>query len=147
MDNPARMETMLPEIRGNSMRLTMSAAVLCLAAFTTAAVAQDCDDPQTQMEMNACAGIAYEDADAALNAVYSEVRSRLDDEGREQLLTTQRAWIAFRDAECTFRSRGVEGGSIQPMIHANCLTELTEQRTADFETMLECPEGDLSCPF
>lgn len=128
------------------MRFVIAAAI-CLTVLTTAAAAQDCDDPQTQAAMNACAGIAYEEADAALNASYGEVRSRLDDEGREQLVATQRAWIAWRDAECAFRSRGVEGGTIYPTIHAGCLTELTEQRTADFEAMLECPEGDLSCPF
>ncbi|MBO6718360.1 MAG: DUF1311 domain-containing protein [Rhizobiaceae bacterium] len=129
------------------MRLATAAAIFCLAMPAGSALAQDCEAPETQAEMNACAGIAYEEADAALNATYAEVRARLDDAGREQLVSTQRAWIAFRDAECTFRSRGVEGGTIYPTIYAGCLTELTEQRTADFQTMLECPEGDLSCPF
>ena len=129
------------------MRPIISAAVLCLAVSATAAAAQDCENPQFQAEMNACAGIAYEQADSALNAAYGDVRSRLDAAGRGQLTATQRAWIAWRDAECAFRSRGVEGGTIYPTIHAGCLTELTEQRTADFQTMLECPEGDLSCPF
>ena len=129
------------------MRPFIAAAMLCLAFSAGPAAAQDCDDPQTQMEMNACAGKAYEAADAALNAAYAEVRSHLDADGREQLVAAQRAWIAWRDAECTLRSRGVEGGSIYPTVHASCLTELTQARTADFETMLECEEGDLSCPF
>ncbi|MEX0955973.1 MAG: lysozyme inhibitor LprI family protein [Rhizobiaceae bacterium] len=128
------------------MRLIF-AATFVLAVAAGGAAAQDCDDPQTQMEMNACAGKAYEEADAALNAAYAEVRSHLDADGRAQLVATQRAWIAFRDAECSFRSRGVEGGTIYTTIHAGCLTALTEQRTQDFNTMLECPEGDLSCPF
>lgn len=125
----------------------IAAAVAILAVSATAASAQDCTDPQTQTDLNICAGKRYEAADAALNAIYGTVRDRLDEAGREQLLTTQRAWIAYRDAECTFRSRGVEGGSIYPLIYGDCLTELTEQRTADFENMLDCPEGDLSCPF
>ncbi|WP_127522376.1 lysozyme inhibitor LprI family protein [Mesorhizobium sp. Z1-4] len=128
------------------MRLKIIAAIL-LAASTISAPAQNCEDPQTQLEMNHCAGLAYEAADAQLNEIYGEVRSRLDPDGTEQLVATQRAWIAYRDAECTFRSRGVEGGTIYATIHAGCLADLTEQRTADFETMLACPEGDLSCPF
>ena len=132
--------------KGSAMRLMTTAAVMFFAAAGTAG-AQNCDNPQTQTEMNHCAGQMYEVADAALNETYNEVRSHLDEAGQAQLVATQRAWIAFRDAECTFRSRGVEGGTIYSMIYSGCLTTLTEQRTADFEEMLACPEGDLSCPF
>lgn len=130
----------------------MRSIILAAVFFTVSAgfaAAQNCDDPQTQSEMNACAGQMLEEADAALNATYAEVRERLqyDEEGRDLLVKAQRAWIAYRDAECEMRSMGVAGGSIYPTIHAGCLTDLTEQRTADFNAMLQCPEGDLSCPF
>ncbi|MBO6726597.1 MAG: DUF1311 domain-containing protein [Rhizobiaceae bacterium] len=128
------------------MRLKIVTATM-LAISSGSAFAQNCEDPQTQLEMNHCAGLAYEAADERLNETYGEVRARLDEAGREQLVATQRAWIAFRDTECTFRSRGVEGGTIYGMVYSGCLADLTDQRTADFEEMLACPEGDLSCPF
>ena len=58
----------------------------------------------------------------------------------------QRAWIAFRDAECKFASSGVEGGSVQPMIHSGCLQGLTDARVTQLGSYLKCEEGDLSCP-
>jgi uncharacterized protein YecT (DUF1311 family) len=37
----------------------------------------DCDDPQTQAEMNACAYFGLQAADAELNRVWGSVRTRL----------------------------------------------------------------------
>ncbi len=114
----------------------------------TAALASDCSDTSTQTEMNTCAADAFQKADAALNSRYKEISRRLADspEARKALVTAQRAWIQYRDAECAFRASGVAGGSIAPMIEAQCLGTLTDARLADFEAMLSCEEGDLSCP-
>lgn len=46
-----------------------------------------------------CLAVKYERWDEELNAVYQSLRRALDADGRAALLTAQRAWLAFRDAE------------------------------------------------
>ena len=122
------------------------AAAILLAALPAAAQ-QDCPD-DSQAGLNQCAGDAYKKADAALNATYRQVMARLKDSeaAAKSLVAAQRAWIAYRDAECDFMSSGVEGGSARPMIVAQCLEQLTTRRTDDLKALLNCEEGDLSCP-
>ncbi|WP_266105330.1 hypothetical protein [Rickettsia peacockii] len=58
--------------------------------------------------------------------------------------------MKYRDADCEFRGFGVYGGSVYPMILLMCLTSYRKNRRAykkEFEAMLKCEEGDLSCPF
>jgi uncharacterized protein YecT (DUF1311 family) len=53
-------------------------------------------------------------ADAALNAAYKEIiRPLKGDAATTQLLVAaQKAWIAYRDAECDFSSSANIGGAI-----------------------------------
>lgn len=139
---------MLPAAEGDSPMLkpVIAAAIILLAALPAAAQ-QDCPD-DSQAGLNQCAGDAYKKADAALNATYKQVMARLKDseDSAKSLVAAQRAWIAYRDAECDFISSGVEGGSTRPMIVAQCLEQLTTQRADDLKALLNCEEGDLSCP-
>ena len=96
----------------------------------------NCNNPQTQSEMNACAGIAYRNADRRLNQVYQQLLPKLPASRRQQLVTAQQAWIRYRDASCNFERSEVEGGSMAPMIQASCLARLTEQRTKDLQQYL-----------
>lgn len=128
------------------LKPVIAAAAILLAALPAMAQ-QDCPD-DSQAGLNQCAGDAYKKADAALNATYKQVMARLKDSeaAAKSLVAAQRAWIAYRDAECDFMSSGVEGGSARPMIVAQCLEQLTTQRADDLKALLSCEEGDLSCP-
>lgn len=110
--------------------------------------AQDCPD-ESQMGLNHCVGIAYKKTDAKLNAVYGQIIARLKDNAatKAKLVAAQKAWIAFRDAECKFLSSSVEGGSIYPMVVTQCLDTLEQKRIAELEPLLTCEEGDMSCPI
>lgn len=90
----------------------------------------------------------FQQADKALNDAYRSIVHRLaDDPGaKARLVHAQRAWIAFRDAECDFRSGGVDGGSAAPAVIMVCRTQLTSDRTTRLNTYLNCEEGDLACP-
>lgn len=129
------------------MKLSSALLVSCIC-LASQAQAEDCVNAQTQTQMSICATEAAKKADAALNATYAEIKARLnDDAAKTELLTkAERAWIAFRDAECGFVASGVEGGSIQPMIVAICREELAAKRTADLGAYLKCDEGDTGCP-
>ena len=55
--------------------------------------------------------------------------------------------FALRDADCAFIGSGTEGGSVQPMIVNQCLAEKTVEREAFLASLMQCEEGDLSCPL
>ena len=92
---------------------------------------------QTQTEMNADADADFRKADAELNAIYAQAKAALDKEGRAKLVTAQRAWLAYRDAQAALEADSARGGSMAPMLHAMALTELTETRTAQLRKLAE----------
>ncbi len=70
----------------------------------------DCANAITTVDLNACAEKEFDNADKALNAVYKEIMADFTgpDPGNEEnnkkwaeaLKVSQRAWVAFRDADC-----------------------------------------------
>ncbi|WP_423203967.1 lysozyme inhibitor LprI family protein [Pseudomonas kribbensis] len=129
-----------------SPRLLLALTPFLFTSIAHAAV--DCANASDQATMNQCAGQEYKAADKELNAVYQQITARLKDnaEGKKLLISAQRAWIGFRDAECNFSASGVAGGSVYPLIYSNCLTSVTKVRTEALKQYLKCEEGDLSCP-
>ncbi|MDR6287747.1 uncharacterized protein YecT (DUF1311 family) [Inquilinus ginsengisoli] len=127
------------------MLRTLIITVGLLAALPAAA--QDCPD-ETQSGMNKCAADAYKQADAALNATYKQIIERLKDDAdtTKSLVAAQRAWIAYRDAECDFITSGAAGGTVRRMLQTMCLEQVTSRRVDELKPLLECEEGDLSCP-
>ena len=114
-----------------------------------ASAADDCDVPnRSQADLNNCYGNVYKASDAQLNALYKQIEGRLADDmtTTRLLVTAERAWLAFRDAECGFSASGVAGGTAYGMAHAICLNNLTSKRIDDFKTYLKCQIGDLECP-
>ena len=101
-------------------------AILLAHSFLCGAAYAACPG-ETQMELNECAGMAYQKADKQLNQAYRKLQRTPD------LVAAQRAWITFRDAECKYQASGFDGGSIQPMVYANCLQSLTEDRIKQLE--------------
>ena len=129
----------------------MRLSVLCsLAAiiWVPHARADGCGADATQMDLNVCAADSAHRSDAALNAAFKEIRDRLKDDPAttKLLVTAQRAWIGFRDAECAFSSSGTIGGSMNAMILDECLDALTKKRLVELNAYLHCQEGDPACP-
>ena len=123
-------------------------AILLLSSAQAAAEPQvDCEDPMTQMAMNICAGRDYQAADRELNAVWKDASARAksvdaeigDGTQHRELLAAQRAWLTFRDAQCSFEANQYRGGSIMPLIQSSCLTALTKARTEQLREYLEFP--------
>ena len=84
---------------------------------------------QTQSAMNAQARADFERADAELNKTYTALLARLPDaESKQKLQESQRAWIAFRDAEASFAADQVRGGTAAPTVRYSSMTECTAQR-------------------
>lgn len=125
-------------------RIIFTCAALLLSA---PALADDYANASTQMEMNTCAAAQFQTADKKLNETYQNALKRAEPPQRDLLKKAQIAWIALRDADCALVSSGTEGGSIQPMIASQCMTDKTDEREAFLASLLQCEEGDLSCPL
>ena len=129
-----------------SPRLLLALTPLLLSPLANATV--DCANASDQATMNQCAGQDFKAADKELNTVYQQITGRLKDnlDGKKLLISAQRAWIGFRDAECKFSASGVTGGSVYPLIYSNCMTAVTKVRVEALKQYLKCEEGDMSCP-
>jgi uncharacterized protein YecT (DUF1311 family) len=130
------------------VRVKAFAAALIFATPNFVLAEQNCGDLTTQTDMNICAGKAYAKSDAELNTLYKQIQARLKDDAdtKKLLVSAQKAWIGYRDAECNFSSSTVTGGSVYPFISSTCLDGMTKTRIEDLKGYLKCTEGDMSCP-
>ncbi|QUE90366.1 urease-associated protein [Pseudomonas fluorescens] len=129
-----------------SPRLLLTLMPFLFTPLADAAI--DCANASDQATMNQCAGQDFKAADKELNTVYQQISGRLKDnpDGKKLLVSAQRAWLGFRDAECKFSSSGVTGGSVYPWVYSSCLTGVTKVRVEALKQYLKCEEGDMSCP-
>ncbi len=109
----------------------------------------DCTEAMSTVDMNNCAGAEFEKADAELNRVYKEAIASIPEMAideqpfdkaswEEALRASQRAWIAFRDAECEDHvEKFWGGGSGRTVDIIGCKTEKTEQRTKELKQRYE----------
>ena len=122
------------------MRTVAAFAVILMVCKPS--FAEDCSD-LSHVSVAECPYPKYKEADVKLNQAYRAAQSRLTDASRKtKFVEAQRKWIMFRDAECLFRSSGLES----PVSHVyeqalySYMAEITEQRTKMLETYLDCKE-------
>ena len=92
----------------------------------------DRPDGQSTLGMIGCASDETDIQDKALNAAYRKAMKDLTAEQKPKLQAAQRAWIAFRDAECASYEDD-DWGTISKINAATCLLHMTVQRTIDLE--------------
>ncbi|EMM6715378.1 TPA: DUF1311 domain-containing protein [Klebsiella aerogenes] len=127
------------------MKRTLIAAAALLASG--AAWADDCSNANTQTEMNQCTAAQYQAADKKLNETWQQALKRASGQQLELLKKAQQAWISLRDADCAFLASGAEGGSMQPMLTSQCMTDKSVEREAFLASLLQCEDGDQNCPL
>jgi uncharacterized protein YecT (DUF1311 family) len=104
--------------------ISLALLIAALVAFPTSHA-----NAQSQAEMNRQAAKDFHKADAELNSTYAALMAKLPDaESKRKLKESQRAWIAFRDAEAAFAADQFRGGSAAPVLRWTSMTETTEQR-------------------
>lgn len=98
------------------------------------AYAQCLDSPEGQstIGMIDCIGQELEVQDAALNSAYGKLSAAMNDRQRANLLAAQRAWIAFRDADCAARY-DEDWGSLSRIEANGCVLRRTVERTLELE--------------
>lgn len=137
-----------------SPRLAAACLLLSAAALPPSVIAEpaiDCTNAVSTYQMNHCAGLDFEKADAELNRVYKGALAAIPEMAVDEpqfnaksweaaLRASQRAWIAFRDAECDehvpmFWTGGT--GATAEVI--GCKTELTQARSKALRERYETP--------
>ena len=103
-----------------------------------------------QTDMNICAQNDYRRADQAMNAQWKRTLSVMRNRDRDAapyadmlrgpgyaqaLIRAQRAWIAWRDANCRVEGYAARGGSLEPMLVSFCKTEMTKLRLVELREL------------
>jgi uncharacterized protein YecT (DUF1311 family) len=92
----------------------------------------DRPEGQSTLGMMDCAAAETKIQDARLNAAYRKAMAGLTAEQKPRLQAAQRAWIAFRDAECA-SYQDDDWGTISKINAATCELMMTVKRTIDLE--------------
>lgn len=114
----------------------MNARLWSLACLLTLALAAPLH-AQSQHELNEEAAREAARADKVLNQVYKQVLAACDAEGAKLLKESQRAWIAYRDAEASVAADEARGGSMAPMLYSYAIASLTDERVKRLKKTLE----------
>jgi uncharacterized protein YecT (DUF1311 family) len=136
--------------------LTAALFAACISCLPAAAQAQqddeqvDCNNAQSQADMNYCSEMDFEKADKQLNTVYKQAlksQADLDKQSAEinpdyvgavkALKKAQRAWIDYRDGQCEGESYQAVGGTMQPLLESGCKADLTNKRVKELQELIK----------
>ncbi|MBK4215837.1 DUF1311 domain-containing protein [Paracoccus caeni] len=95
-------------------------------------------DGSTTVGISECLMAETKAWDGILNSQYSATREQYSSDGLpEKLQAAQRAWIAFRDADCGFAYDKFGGGSMRGIASASCQLNHTARRALELKQMRE----------
>ena len=106
--------------------------MILIAALLTVVV-QYCDSP-SQPDMNECLLGRFNQADARLNAQWKvtlKAALTVSAASANRLRAAQRAWIAYRDANCDAKHYFELGISLDKGLNTICRTDMTLARTKE----------------
>lgn len=99
----------------------------------------DCsdEDAQTTATGRICANLAFQKSDSLLIVVYKKLLDRQEtDSAKMYIINLQKEWRSFRDKHCNIVWEQHRGGSMQGTVYLGCLTELTDNRRKELESLL-----------
>lgn len=108
----------------------------CLGAASNACQTRPRGD--TTIGISQCIMAETAEWDRLLNSAYQKLRAQYRKEGGDlpaMLLAAQRAWIAFRDAQCKLDYARWGDGSMRGIVAANCQMTMTAGRAIDLRDM------------
>ena len=120
-----------------------------------------CDLETTQLQLNECYGEQFRKADAHRNTVYASALKQLqgyrptarqrndaelqkhDETAVQKLEASEKVWFRYRDLHCEAARFEFEGGSMSPMIWAQCMAVTTQHRIEEIKAAYETGERKL----
>jgi uncharacterized protein YecT (DUF1311 family) len=89
---------------------------------------------RTTMELVACAERQILASDKRIDTLNRAILGHLpDNAAKRRFAAAQKAWLAYRRAYCASRSDVVEGGTLAPLVAANCAVDLNTQHIKDLQ--------------
>ena len=116
------------------MKFTLAAL---MTVFAVNAFAVDCNDAISNYDMKICESQRLDAEDKRLNELYSKLVKKNDKQGQQKLKAAQRAWIAYRDAECDYAADSMRGGTGEGLIAVGCLANETKRRADELQDYVE----------
>ena len=90
---------------------------------------------RTTLQMEGCAEHQILRTDATINALAKSIFFLLhNDLAKRRFIAAQRAWLAFRHADCLSVSDLFQGGTEAPVLDAECTVERNADRIKDLRT-------------
>lgn len=118
-----------------SMLLTISPVVAANKDLYTGRYSHCIDQSGgSTFNMLNCIGEELASQDARLNEAFKTLSSQLMPDRKQALLTAQRLWIQYRDANCNFYD-DPEGGTSARVAANECVLRETAERAHELEEM------------
>ncbi|MDR3605841.1 MAG: lysozyme inhibitor LprI family protein [Oligoflexia bacterium] len=129
----------------------LSSSVLADVASIRAEEKACLADAETNLDMKVCEGNTYQAADKELNATYQKLVAGLKAQAAKEkgipdyessaeilrrLIASERAWITFRDADCSFQATSMLGGTGEGLIYLSCEASTTLDRITALNLMM-----------
>jgi len=90
---------------------------------------ENCNNPETQYEMNICSGTKLTSVENKLKQKEMYIQNYLKKiNGEKIFLKSNEAWLNYRDLHCESTSKIYESGSIHNLIVSECKIILTKDR-------------------
>ena len=117
---------------------------------TNSVSAKSCEDAETTYELRICASARVKEAERLLDQQWQATAMRFKDldaavaqdekdapKAFATGLAAQRAWLAYRDAQCRAEYNEYWGGTMAPLAQLNCIDRITRARIAELRQMSE----------
>jgi uncharacterized protein YecT (DUF1311 family) len=92
-------------------------------------------------EQMACAAKELRAAEAELKQVRARLTTSMEAPPRLRMKQAERAWLRYRKSNCDAEASVYEGGTIQPLIHTQCMARVTRERTEELRAQLKTLVG------
>lgn len=102
--------------------------ITALLLSLTANAAVNCENATTTADINDCAAQELKGVENKLNEAYKRTLNSLDQNVQQSLITAERAWIKFREADCRARYDQYANGSMRTMVYLSCMKKRAEER-------------------
>jgi uncharacterized protein YecT (DUF1311 family) len=93
-------------------------------------------NPISTIDIEACEGQQLLKLDREFDDQATILWSLLDQNGRQDFVRAQNAWLTYRDQECNARARAYLGGTAAPVTFGQYETELTSTRVKEVSLTL-----------
>ncbi len=111
------------------------------------------DSAQSNVDMETCSANAYQAADKALNLQYQAAEKTLkageltdrktgipaaqgSKEILRRMILSERAWISYRNDECSLESTEMLGGTGEGLVFSDCMVQTTLDRMTKIDSIL-----------